>query len=89
MTTGMISGASGWTPERREAAAARGRKNAQHLTNLATKRSDDRSREKGLQELDDVIANGAVSAAQLLLECCDRDMAKRMIDLVSLLGESK
>jgi hypothetical protein len=42
-----------------------------------------------LQELDEVIANGAVAAAQLLLECCDPDMAKRMIDLVSLLGESK
>lgn len=89
VTPGMISGASGWTPERREAAAARGRKNAQHLTNLATKRSDDKARERGLQELDKVIANGAVAAAQLLLECCDRDMAKRMIDLVSLLGESK
>jgi predicted XRE-type DNA-binding protein len=88
-TPNMLSGASGWTPERREAAAARGRKNAQHLTNLATKRSDDRSRERGLQELDEVIANGAVAAAQLLLECCDPDMAKRMIDLVSLLGESK
>jgi transcriptional regulator with XRE-family HTH domain len=88
-TPNMVSGSKGWTPERRAAAAARGRKNAQHLTNLATKRSDERSRERGLQELDEVIANGAIPAAQLLLECCDRDMAKRMIDLVSLLGESK
>ena len=39
-----------------------------------------------LEDFDKAVEGGAVAAAQLLLECCSPEVAKRMIDLVSAIG---
>ena len=78
-TKAMEHGAAGWTPERRQKAADRGRKIFKEMREK--KKSDSM-----WESLDGVIEKGGVAAAQLLLECCDPEMAKRMIDLVSAIG---
>lgn len=52
------------------------------------KYEDDKQKEADLfaEVMDKAIASGAIAAAQLLLECCSQEMAKRMIDLVTAIG---
>lgn len=84
LSKSMVSGASGWTEERRQktainrgGAVERGREGRWKKAKQSP---------GSLEDFDKAVEGGAVAAAQLLLECCSPEVAKRMIDLVSAIG---